>query len=81
LLAAFLKGRRCKTSLYFVTYDEQLLNKSVGELREMVGCRSDAKNTMADYLLFVLYSVFTLSLSVLFFYGLYQAAKFIAGKF
>jgi hypothetical protein len=58
LLHAFLGGRRTKTNLYHdITYDEVLLNKTVGELREYVGINNRGPNVTKDYWLFALWGL------------------------
>ena len=54
LLTAFLNGRRCKTNFYHsLPYDDHLLNRSVGDLRKMVGIEEQRKSTVKDYLCFI----------------------------
>ncbi|MFI5218611.1 MAG: hypothetical protein ACHQNT_03905 [Bacteroidia bacterium] len=61
LLKAFLKGRLVKTNLCQGTvYNDELLNKTVGELRSEIGINTSQKNTAKDYLFFVLWCLISL---------------------
>jgi len=80
LFRAFMKGRNSRPNLYQnTTYDDQLLNKTVGELRANLGLNISYKHPLTDYLLFVVYGLFTLSLSVAFFYGLCSGIERLLG--
>ena len=69
LFKAFMRGRRTKNSLYKnVAYDEILLNKSVGELRESIEPDVEPAITVFDYLLFVGCVLLSLLGGFLFFY-------------
>ncbi len=62
LFKAFMRAKRCRTNLYHGTvYDEQLLNKTVGELRETIGLDLMNRNTIIDYFRFVCWSALTIS--------------------
>ena len=69
LFKAFMRGRKTKRSLYKnVAYDEILLNKSVGELRESIEPDVEPANTRLDLLLFALCVLLSLLGGFLFFY-------------
>ena len=73
LFTAFLKGRSIRSNLYYDTiYNDELLNKTVGELKEKAGMLTPAKNNAIDYLLFLICSIVILSMAVGFFYLLYN---------
>lgn len=56
LLKAFLKGRLVKKNLCYNTiYDNVLLNKTVGQLRKEILHGTRTKNTIRDYVHFVLW--------------------------
>jgi hypothetical protein len=72
LLRAFLRGKAMDTNLYYkVTYDDALLNKTIGELRAYVGIDKPLRNSVKDYLLFILWSLFSLAYTFLFCYCIY----------
>lgn len=72
LFKAFLKGRSIRSNLYYDTiYNEELLNKTVGELKEKLGILSPNKNNQIDYLLFLICCIVILSMAASFFYMLY----------
>ncbi|MEP7168482.1 MAG: hypothetical protein ABI855_03870 [Bacteroidota bacterium] len=61
LLKAFLDGRLVKTNLYQGTiYNDDLLNKSVGELRKGILPQSTTKNSAKDYWLFACWCLISL---------------------
>lgn len=64
---AFMNARKCRTNLYHnnMVYDETLLNKTVGEMRENIGINSTMKNTASDYISFVFWSCLLVSLYIL----------------
>jgi len=69
LLKAFLRGRRSATNLYYnVVYDDRLLNRTVGELRETIDGDASKRNSVNDYLLFVLCCLVPLSIIVVLIY-------------
>lgn len=75
LFKAFMRGRRCRTNLYHDTvYDEHLLKRTVGELRQYVEVGAPGRNTFVDYLYFILYTLFVLMCAVLFFCFIYLIA-------
>lgn len=54
LFMAFMYGRHVKTNLYQgAVYNDELLNKTVGELRDEILSKAPCKNSTKDYLLFV----------------------------
>jgi hypothetical protein len=54
LLNAFLYGRLVKKNLcYDTVYNDELLNKTVGELRKEILPEASAKNSGKDYWMFV----------------------------
>jgi len=58
LFRAFMRGRRCFTNFYYNTdYNETLLNKTIGELRQQTGIDSISKNVFSDYFLFFFFSL------------------------
>lgn len=78
LFRAFMRGRLSKTNLYYNTrYDETLLNKTVGELRQEFEPNSTGKNSYTDHLLFISCCLFSLSSAFIFFYILYQLYELI----
>lgn len=81
LFRAFMRGRLAQTNFYYnTTYDEALLNKSVGELKQMVepigkltsNPQQATSNPAPDYILFIFCCLFSLSLAFLFFFLLYK---------
>ncbi len=61
IFRSFMAAKRCNTNLYHnVVYDENLLNKTVGELREYVGINSGKKNTAWDYFGFAIWCLLAL---------------------
>jgi hypothetical protein len=53
LLKAFLRGRSAKTNLYHsITYNDELLRKTVGELREYIDTDRPTAHRTTDYILF-----------------------------
>jgi hypothetical protein len=61
MFKAFLYGRLAKTNLYRDTvYNEELLNKTVGELRDEILPPQEAKNSVKDYLLFIFWCAVSL---------------------
>lgn len=61
LLKAFLDGRHAKTNLYQGTiYNDELLNKTVGELRNRILPPANSKNSATDYLLLVFWCIISL---------------------
>jgi hypothetical protein len=71
LLKAFLHGRKCKTNFYYdVPYDENLLNSTVGELRNTLGIHEHQKNVLTDYLYFMLCCLILLSILIFFIWGI-----------
>ena len=80
LLRAFLKGRLIKSNLYHNTlYDHDLLNKTIGELKDKLGLENKNMNSTSDYLSFVMYTIIILSLSFGFAYLFYLTiSKIIA---
>ncbi len=78
LLLAFLRGRKCKTNLYYDTaYDETLLDKTIGELRKKIESESPKNNSSFDYLVFLLYCLLILTVSLIFFLALYKFFTFL----
>lgn len=54
LFNAFMKGRRVKTNLYYnYSYDEQLLNRTVGELRRELEIGKVKESNLFDYAYFI----------------------------
>jgi hypothetical protein len=50
VLKAFIRGRKCATNLYFrTTYNEALLNKTLGELRGTIGIDVEKNVNISDY--------------------------------
>ena len=61
LLHAFLRGRKSNTNLYYnIIYDESLLNKTVGELRQLIEPDILKVNSTFDYLAFIFYCLVSL---------------------
>ncbi|MEO8088319.1 MAG: hypothetical protein ABI763_15970 [Bacteroidota bacterium] len=52
LFNAFMRGRKCVTSLYYNTIYNELLDKTLGELRKKINIDLPGKNITSDYLLF-----------------------------
>lgn len=53
LFRAFMMGRNVRTNLYYnYIYSDELLNRTVGELRKELGTGVARKNNAADYLYF-----------------------------
>lgn len=78
LLKAFLTGRQITKNLYYNTiYNERLLNKKVGELRQVVGVNQLRKIKSADYFLFALYTLIVLLSAFIFFFTVYVLLKII----
>ena len=71
LFQAFMKGRAVTSNLYHsIAYNDTLLNKTVGELRESVGINNIRKNNARDYLLFVVYAFLSLTAGLMFLFFL-----------
>ena len=82
LLNAFLAGRKVKTNLCYNTiYDDALLNKTVGELRNEIVIFSSRKNSVSDYLMFILWSlisiVYHLIIISAFLFAVYKLMSFL----
>ena len=61
LFKAFMMGKNVKTNLYYsYIYDQSLLNRTVGELRKELGIGYTKKNTLSDYIYFVLWVLLAL---------------------
>lgn len=74
LLKAFLLGRKCKTNFYHnVSYDDLLLNRTVGELRNMLGLHEHQKNFFADYFYFMLCCLVIFLIPVFLIWAIFQA--------
>jgi hypothetical protein len=70
---AFLKGRNVYTNFYQnFEYNEDLLSKTVGELRLMTSDPKALKNNWLDTVYFFLYCLLLLSIAVFSFYFLYS---------
>jgi len=70
---AFMRGRKCKTNFYHnIVYDEILLNKTVGELKQMAEPNAVEKNSVKDHLLFAGCCLFSLLMGFIFFFILYK---------
>lgn len=67
LLRAFLRGRKCRTNLYDgpVKYDEELLHKTLGELRREIALDAHTNYSAADYGSFVMWCVIALTYHLL----------------
>jgi hypothetical protein len=62
LFRAFMKGRNTRTSLYYnYQYNEALLNKTVGQLREELGVTAVKTNSARDHIYFSLWTLILLS--------------------
>jgi hypothetical protein len=73
---AFAKGRNARTNLYHNTfYDETLLNKTVGDLRQRIGIRG--KNKISSGFSFGLFSVLILGSAALFFWLVFTIGRLI----
>ncbi len=82
LLHAFLKGRQVLKNLYYNTpYDEKLLNKKVGDLRDIVGVNIFKKIVLTDYTIFTLYSLLVLIAAFIFFFTCYTLVKLTINSF
>ena len=78
LSKAFLRGRKMNTNLYHdVTYDDALLNKTIGQLRDYVGTECTGKNTVKDYLYFISYAILVLVCAFMFFFSIYLFSAWI----
>lgn len=56
LLNAFLRGRKSATNLYHASlYDEMILNKTVGEIRQQIEPSQKKGNSIIDYIYFMLW--------------------------
>jgi hypothetical protein len=77
LLHAFLRGRKCKTNLYRETdYNETLLNKTIGELKNEIEIDTPRKNSIFDYLIFIFCCLLTLLPFLILIYCVSQIFKF-----
>jgi hypothetical protein len=82
LFKAFLNGRAMTANLYYnITYNEALLNKTVGDLRAYTGVATPKKNSLKDYLLFVLWTLGSMVYIAVFFLCVYAAAMFVLHLF
>jgi hypothetical protein len=82
LFRAFLNGRTCAANLYYnTTYDENLLNKTIGELRQKIEIDSSKKISLKDYSAFVLWCVISfayhMGISFLFLFLIYKLYIFL----
>jgi hypothetical protein len=77
LFRAFLRGRRCATNLYYHTsYNEILLNKTLGELRSVIEPASHT-NSLKDYFLFSCYSFVILFYHFFILFIIYKGIVFL----
>ena len=58
---AFMRGRNCKTSLYYNCNYPELLGKTLGELRSIIHIDRQRKNSSADILLFLTWCLIAMS--------------------
>lgn len=65
LYKAFMRGRKCKTSLYYNSNYPELLSKTLGELREKIHFDKQGKNSFADILLFLTWCLIALCYHIL----------------
>ncbi|HMG14960.1 MAG TPA: hypothetical protein VK590_05915 [Saprospiraceae bacterium] len=66
---SFLRARLVHTNLYHNTiYSDELLNKTVGELKYKIGSENYIHNKLIDYFIFIIYCLIILSLSAGFLY-------------
>lgn len=79
LFRAFMHGRSIRTSLYHgVRYDDELLQRSVGDIRRYIGFDDARKNNAGDYVQFLLYGVLVLGMAAVFFFCLlYWLPRFL----
>ena len=78
LFRAFLNGRKTKSNFYYNTiYDDVLLNKTVGELRNLTIYNSARANSIFDYISFGLYTLLVLTLAFSFFLGIFCLVNMI----
>ena len=76
LLDAFLKGKRSVSNLYHNTvYDDVLLNKTIGELREKIQLSDSKGNSTNDYLQFAFYCIFVVIYHSIFLYLIYKLIR------
>jgi hypothetical protein len=62
VFTAFMSGRKVRTNLYKnIVYDENLLSRTVGSLREYVGINSGGNNTAFDYFYFLFWCFLVLA--------------------
>jgi hypothetical protein len=72
LLQAFLRGRRCKSNLYYETiYNENLLDKTVEELKKEIEIDLSENNSTFDYLLFLICCIISITPYLIFGYCIY----------
>jgi hypothetical protein len=72
LFRAFMRGRTVKTNYYYHPYDDILLNKTLGEVREETEESIFAPYSFTNYLLFILCCIFTLTAAITFVFLLYK---------
>jgi len=81
LLAAFLRGRKCATNLYFQANYDKVLEKTLGELRNTIEIDSIKSVSYKDYLAFISWCLilvgYHLALGAVFCYFLYELGKFL----
>ncbi|MCX6275703.1 MAG: hypothetical protein NTV09_10910 [Bacteroidetes bacterium] len=65
LYKAFMRGRKCKSSLYYNSNYPELLSKTIGELREKIEIDLPEKNSFADNLLFQTWCLIALCYHIL----------------
>jgi hypothetical protein len=66
LWKAFIRGRKCATNLYHQTvYNDELLNRSLGELRKKIQIDAPGKTGAKDYLMFAMWCLAALAYHVL----------------
>ncbi len=83
VLRAVSKGQNeWQPGLYLnIVYDDELLSKPIGDLREYVGIYGEKKNAFRDYLSFAIWTFSSLLTTFLFFFCLYLAIAWLAHKF
>jgi hypothetical protein len=78
LYHGFMRGRKAKTNFYYNTrYDDILLNKTVGELRQTSEPDHEKNNSMIDYFLFAFCCVCGFTLAFITVFCLYRLGKWV----
>lgn len=75
---AFMLGRQVKTNFYLTPFVyHELLQQKVGDVKTSIQTFPPKQSSLSDYVAFVWYCVFTLTLATVFFYGCYLIGSWV----